>query len=71
MKQTVRAFAPATVANAISGFDVLGFAMEKPGDIVTCTLSNKAGIRISVLHQIVLVSIYVPDTASKINRIEV
>ncbi len=50
MKQTVRAFAPATVANAISGFDVLGFAMEKPGDIVTCTLSNKAGIRIAPLQ---------------------
>ncbi len=49
MKQTVRAFAPATVANAISGFDVLGFALEEPGDIVTCTVSNKAGIRIAPL----------------------
>lgn len=49
MKQSVRAFAPATVANAISGFDVLGFALEKPGDIVTCSVSNRGGIRIAPL----------------------
>jgi len=31
----VTAFAPATVANVASGFDVLGFALEAPGDEVT------------------------------------
>jgi homoserine kinase len=30
----VRAFAPATVANVSCGFDVLGFALERPGDTV-------------------------------------
>ena len=30
----VRAFAPATVANVASGFDVLGFAVDNPGDNV-------------------------------------
>ena len=29
-----KVFAPATVANVASGFDVLGFALEKPGDVV-------------------------------------
>ncbi len=31
---SVRVFAPATVANVASGFDVLGFALERPGDCV-------------------------------------
>ncbi len=30
----IKVFAPATVANVAAGFDVLGFALEKPGDIV-------------------------------------
>ena len=34
---TVTVFAPATVANVASGFDVLGFALERPGDAVTVT----------------------------------
>ncbi len=52
MKKSVRAYAPATVANAASGFDVLGFALQKPGDIVICSLSEKAGINISPLSGI-------------------
>jgi homoserine kinase len=33
--ETVTAFAPATVSNVACGFDVLGFALEAPGDEVT------------------------------------
>ncbi len=33
--RSVTVFAPATVANVASGFDVLGFALERPGDAVT------------------------------------
>ncbi|PYQ95504.1 MAG: homoserine kinase [Acidobacteria bacterium] len=33
--ETVTAFAPATVSNVACGFDVLGFALESPGDEVT------------------------------------
>lgn len=33
-------FAPATVANVASGFDVLGFALETPGDAVTLRRSS-------------------------------
>jgi len=32
---SVKVFAPATVANVASGFDVLGFALEAPGDAVS------------------------------------
>lgn len=43
----VSVFAPATVANVASGFDVLGFALEKPGDAVT--LSRVPGRTVSVV----------------------
>jgi homoserine kinase len=35
----VTAFAPATVSNVACGFDVLGFALEAPGDNVTARLT--------------------------------
>jgi homoserine kinase len=34
---SVTAFAPATVSNVACGFDVLGFALDSPGDEVTAT----------------------------------
>lgn len=43
MKQ-IKAFAPATVANVACGFDVLGFALEQPGDTCTITLKDEPGI---------------------------
>ncbi|MCK5824789.1 MAG: homoserine kinase [Ichthyobacteriaceae bacterium] len=43
----VKVFAPATVANVGSGFDVLGFAMEAPGDIIEMNKSDKEGINIT------------------------
>ncbi|BDS06247.1 homoserine kinase [Oceaniferula spumae] len=43
----VRVFAPATVANVACGFDVLGFAIEAPGDEVVARHSNKPGLRIT------------------------
>ena len=42
----VRAFAPATVANVACGFDVLGFAVEQPGDEVTITETPKVGLTV-------------------------
>ncbi len=44
---SVRVFAPATVANVVCGFDVLGFAVNEPGDEVIMRLTNKPGITIS------------------------
>lgn len=43
----VRVFAPATVANVACGFDVLGFAIDAPGDEVVARLSDKPGLRIT------------------------
>ncbi len=40
-------FAPATVANVVCGFDVLGFAVNEPGDEVIMRLTGKPGISIS------------------------
>jgi homoserine kinase len=37
------AFAPATVSNVACGFDVLGFALERPGDEVTARFLPPAG----------------------------
>lgn len=47
MKEEVRVFAPATVANVASGFDIFGFALETPGDEVVVRTKSKPGIAIS------------------------
>jgi homoserine kinase len=44
---SVSVFAPATVANVVCGFDVLGFAVDAPGDEVIMRQTNKPGITIS------------------------
>lgn len=36
----ITAYAPGTVANVACGFDILGFALESPGDEVTVRLTN-------------------------------
>jgi homoserine kinase len=43
--EAVTAFAPATVSNVACGFDVLGFALESPGDEVTARFVA-SGVRI-------------------------
>lgn len=45
--QAIHVFAPATVANVVCGFDVLGFAVNEPGDEVIMRVTNKPGITIS------------------------
>lgn len=40
----VRAFAPATVGNVACGFDVLGFALDRPGDEVRARLKGSPGV---------------------------
>ncbi len=47
MKESVKVFAPATVANVVCGFDVLGFAVNEPGDEVVMRITDKPGITIS------------------------
>jgi len=47
MKNSIQVFAPATVANVVCGFDVLGFAVNEPGDEVIMRVTDKPGINIS------------------------
>ncbi|HCZ34821.1 MAG TPA: homoserine kinase [Cytophagales bacterium] len=44
--KSIRAFAPATVANVCCGFDILGFAVDHPGDEVKLTLRNDALVQV-------------------------
>ncbi|WP_028070576.1 homoserine kinase [Sphingobacterium thalpophilum] len=46
MLPEVRVFAPATVANMICGFDILGFAVDKPGDEVIMRRKQQPGVTI-------------------------
>ncbi|MCF7805279.1 MAG: homoserine kinase [Candidatus Marinimicrobia bacterium] len=39
--ESIRVFAPATVANVAAGFDILGFAVNEPGDEVTIRATGK------------------------------
>lgn len=47
MDKKIRVFAPATVANVACGFDIMGFAIEHPGDIVEMTFTERKGVVIS------------------------
>ena len=47
MNKEVRVFAPATVANVAVGFDILGFAIDGPGDEVVARLAEGSGVRIT------------------------
>ena len=50
MKKSVRAFAPATVANVCCGFDILGFAVDSPGDEVVLTLRDDDEVNVTAIH---------------------
>lgn len=43
---SVRVFAPATVANLVCGFDILGLAVERPGDEVRMTRRPRPGVQL-------------------------
>ena len=47
MKNKITAFAPASVANLNCGFDILGLAINEPGDEVTASISKKKGVHIT------------------------
>ncbi|MCA1586132.1 MAG: homoserine kinase [Acidobacteria bacterium] len=41
----IAAYAPASVSNVACGFDVLGFALEAPGDVVSVAPADGPGVR--------------------------
>ena len=46
MHDSIKVFAPATVANVTCGFDILGFAVDQPGDEITLQKSDFGEVRI-------------------------
>ena len=49
MRSGIKVFAPASVSNVACGFDLLGFALDQPGDEVIMRFSEKPGIQISMI----------------------
>ncbi len=49
MHGRVRVFAPASVSNLGPGFDVLGLAIERPGDVVEAEWSDRPGVTIAAV----------------------
>ncbi|MBK8502322.1 MAG: homoserine kinase [Saprospiraceae bacterium] len=47
MRSGIKVFAPASVANVACGFDILGFALEKPGDEIIARTTDRTGLSIS------------------------
>jgi homoserine kinase len=47
MNRSVKVFAPATVANVVCGYDVLGFAVNAPGDEVIMRFRDEPGVVIT------------------------
>lgn len=47
---SIRVFAPATVANLVCGFDVMGFAVDNPGDIIEMKLEDHDEVLIEEIH---------------------
>jgi homoserine kinase len=45
----VAVFAPATVANVVCAFDILGFALDEPGDEIFMRKSDTPGVRITTI----------------------
>ncbi len=56
MSKSFTAFAPATVANVASGFDILGFAIEGVGDEVTVSNDIQSGVVIEAIEGLSLPS---------------
>src|SRR5687768_10347513 len=48
--KSIKAYAPATVANVSCGFDIFGFAVDQPGDEVELTLTKEGGVVIKKIE---------------------
>src|SRR3989338_8960241 len=49
-RNSIQVFAPATVANVACGFDVLGFALDHPGDEVMVALTEGSEVTIASIE---------------------
>lgn len=50
MKNEIKIFSPATVANVACGFDVLGFCLDTIGDVMVIRKTEEKGIRITKIE---------------------
>ncbi|SKA32147.1 homoserine kinase [Chitinophaga eiseniae] len=48
--ESIKVYAPGTVANVACGFDVIGLAMDAPGDEMVVRRTSQPGIRIKAVH---------------------
>jgi homoserine kinase len=46
----IAAFAPGSVSNVACGFDIMGFALEEPGDVVVVAPVDAPGVSIAAIH---------------------
>ena len=46
----IAVYAPGSVSNVACGFDVLGFALDEPGDIVVAAPQDDPGVSIAAIH---------------------
>lgn len=46
----IAVYAPGSVSNVACGFDVLGFALDEPGDVVVAGQKDDPGVRIVAVH---------------------
>ena len=50
MQRAVKVFAPATIANVSCGFDIIGLALEEPGDEIILRKSQQMGVCIYKIY---------------------
>ena len=46
----IAVYAPGSVSNVGCGFDVLGFALDEPGDVVVAAPQDESGVSIAAIH---------------------
>lgn len=63
MKHKIQIKSPATIANLVCGFDILGLAVEEPYDIMTLELSDQPGLEIIHLDEYQLTTIPAENVA--------
>lgn len=49
-QKKIKVFAPATVSNVGPGFDIMGFALNQPGDVIEVSLTKGTEIRIKNIY---------------------
>ena len=46
----IAVYAPGSVSNVACGFDIMGFALEEPGDVVVAAPQDEPGVSIAAIH---------------------